>query len=180
MLVLDRQSTDTEFTPAQVLAGQVEMGAVRLTPAGGSPAQPADAAILRFGLQYGDPFNGEKISPFSSFSGTVEMSSLSAVLTQLGARGIITAIGVAQTHMEVMEMPDRISKSVLARGLDTNTAFAIVSIDIADIDIGENIGARLQNDQAEAAAADELGEAGAPVVEEEEGGEPEAEEEPED
>jgi hypothetical protein len=77
----------------QVLAGQVEMGAVRLTPGGGSPAQPADAAILRFGLQYGDPFNEEKISPFSSFSGTVEMSSLSAVLTQLGARGIITAIG---------------------------------------------------------------------------------------
>ena len=77
----------------QVLAGQVEMGAVRLTPAGGSPAQPADAAILRFGLQYGDPFDGEKISPFSSFSGTLEMSSLSAVLTQLGARGIITAIG---------------------------------------------------------------------------------------
>jgi uncharacterized protein YqfA (UPF0365 family) len=52
--------------------------------------------------------------------------------------------------LEVMENPDRISKAVLERGLDTHTAFEIVSIDIADIDIGENIGARLQADQAEA------------------------------
>ncbi len=76
-----------------VLKGDVGMGAVRLAPAGGSPGQPADAAILRFGLQYGDPFDGEKVSPFSSFSGTMEMTSLSAVLTQLGARGIIASIG---------------------------------------------------------------------------------------
>ncbi len=65
-------------------------------------------------------------------------------------QGIITAIGSATTHMEVMEMPDRISRSVLARGLDASTAFQIVSIDIADIDVGENIGARLQSEQADA------------------------------
>jgi uncharacterized protein YqfA (UPF0365 family) len=65
-------------------------------------------------------------------------------------QGIVTTIGSAQTHMEVLEMPDRISKDVLDRGLDANTAFEIVSIDIADIDVGENIGARLQTDQAEA------------------------------
>lgn len=64
--------------------------------------------------------------------------------------GIITAIGSSQSHLEVMENPDRISKAVLARGLDAQTAFEIVSIDIADIDVGENIGARLQADQAEA------------------------------
>lgn len=64
--------------------------------------------------------------------------------------GIITAIGSAAGHLEVMENPDRISKAVLERGLDAHTAFEIVSIDIADIDIGENIGARLQADQAEA------------------------------
>jgi uncharacterized protein YqfA (UPF0365 family) len=52
--------------------------------------------------------------------------------------------------MDVMEMPNRISKGVLQRGLDANTAFEIVSIDIADIDIGQNVGARLQSDQAEA------------------------------
>ncbi len=64
--------------------------------------------------------------------------------------GIITSIGSAADHLQVMENPDRISKAVLQRGLDAHTAFEIVSIDIADIDIGENIGARLQADQAEA------------------------------
>ena len=64
--------------------------------------------------------------------------------------GIITSIGSAEDHLQVMENPDRISKAVLERGLDAHTAFEIVSIDIADIDIGENIGARLQADQAEA------------------------------
>ncbi len=64
--------------------------------------------------------------------------------------GIITAIGSAVDHLQVMENPDRISKAVLDRGLDAHTAFEIVSIDIADIDIGEQIGARLQADQAEA------------------------------
>lgn len=64
--------------------------------------------------------------------------------------GIVSAIGSAETHKEVLENPDRISKAVLARKLDSQTAFEIVSIDIADIDVGDNIGARLQADQAEA------------------------------
>jgi len=64
--------------------------------------------------------------------------------------GIVSAIGSAETHSQVLENPDLISKAVLARRLDSNTAFEIVSIDIADIDVGENIGARLQADQAEA------------------------------
>src|SRR5215475_6272503 len=64
--------------------------------------------------------------------------------------GIVSAIGSAETHKIVLENPDRISKAVLARKLDSQTAFEIVSIDIADIDVGDNIGARLQADQAEA------------------------------
>ena len=64
--------------------------------------------------------------------------------------GIVSAIGSAATHLEVLAQPDRISKKVLARRLDSQTAFEIVSIDIADIDVGDNIGARLQADQAEA------------------------------
>lgn len=64
--------------------------------------------------------------------------------------GIVSAIGSAQSHKDVLENPDRISKAVLARRLDSQTAFEIVSIDIADIDVGDNIGARLQADQAEA------------------------------
>jgi uncharacterized protein YqfA (UPF0365 family) len=64
--------------------------------------------------------------------------------------GIVSAIGSAPTHAHVLENPDRISRAVLARKLDSQTAFEIVSIDIADIDVGDNIGARLQADQAEA------------------------------
>jgi uncharacterized protein YqfA (UPF0365 family) len=71
------------------------------------------------------------------------------IIARVG-EGIITSIGSAKDHLEVMENPDRISKAVLERGLDAHTAFEIVSIDIADIDVGENIGARLQADQAEA------------------------------
>jgi uncharacterized protein YqfA (UPF0365 family) len=64
--------------------------------------------------------------------------------------GIVSAIGSSATHKDVLENPDRISKAVLARRLDSQTAYEIVSIDIADIDVGDNIGARLQADQAEA------------------------------
>jgi uncharacterized protein YqfA (UPF0365 family) len=71
------------------------------------------------------------------------------IIARVG-EGIITSIGSAESHFDVMEHPDTISKAVLARGLDAQTAFQIVSIDIADIEIGENIGARLQADQAEA------------------------------
>jgi uncharacterized protein YqfA (UPF0365 family) len=71
------------------------------------------------------------------------------IIARVG-EGIITAIGSSSSHLHVMENPDRISKAVLNRGLDAQTAFEIVSIDIADIDVGQNIGARLQADQAEA------------------------------
>jgi uncharacterized protein YqfA (UPF0365 family) len=64
--------------------------------------------------------------------------------------GIVTTIGSAKSHMSVLENPDRISKVVLERGLDSGTAFEILSIDIADIDVGDNVGARLKIDQAEA------------------------------
>ena len=71
------------------------------------------------------------------------------IIARVG-EGIVSAIGSAETHAQVLENPDMISKTVLARKLDSQTAFEIVSIDIADIDVGENIGARLQADQAEA------------------------------
>lgn len=71
------------------------------------------------------------------------------IIARVG-EGIVSAIGSAESHKTVLENPDMISKAVLARRLDSQTAFEIVSIDIADIDVGENIGARLQADQAEA------------------------------
>lgn len=64
--------------------------------------------------------------------------------------GIVTAIGSATDHADVLENPDHISKAVLQKGLDANTAFEILSIDIADVDVGDNIGAKLQGEQAEA------------------------------
>ena len=71
-------------------------------------------------------------------------------ITARVGEGIISAIGSASSHKEVLENPDRISKAVLGKGLDTGTAFEILSIDIADIDVGQNIGAHLRNEQAEA------------------------------
>ena len=64
--------------------------------------------------------------------------------------GIISTIGSAESHKRVLENPDQISKTVLSKGLDSGTAFEILSIDIADVDVGTNIGAQLQTDQAEA------------------------------
>jgi uncharacterized protein YqfA (UPF0365 family) len=71
------------------------------------------------------------------------------VLARVG-EGIVSSIGSAESHKQVLENPDSISKLVLAKGLDDGTAFEILSIDIADIDVGKNIGAQLQMDQAEA------------------------------
>jgi len=71
------------------------------------------------------------------------------ILARVG-EGIVTTIGSAETHKVVLENPDSISRMVLSKGLDAGTAFEILSIDIADVDVGKNIGAQLQTDQAEA------------------------------
>lgn len=71
------------------------------------------------------------------------------VIARVG-EGIVTTVGSSESHAEVLENPDKISRVVLNKGLDSGTAFEILSIDIADVDVGRNIGARLQMDQAEA------------------------------
>ncbi len=71
------------------------------------------------------------------------------IIARVG-EGIVTTVGSSETHKAVLENPDTISRTVLAKGLDAGTAFEILSIDIADVDIGRNIGAQLQTDQAEA------------------------------
>ena len=71
------------------------------------------------------------------------------IIARVG-EGIVTTVGSASTHREVLENPDKISKTVLAKGLDAGTAYEILSIDIADVDVGRNIGAALQIEQAEA------------------------------
>jgi uncharacterized protein YqfA (UPF0365 family) len=71
------------------------------------------------------------------------------IIARVG-EGIVTTIGSAESYKDVLENPDRISQSVLAKGLDAGTAFEILSVDIADVDVGDNVGAKLQADQAEA------------------------------
>jgi uncharacterized protein YqfA (UPF0365 family) len=71
------------------------------------------------------------------------------IIARVG-EGIVTTIGSAESYKSVLESPDSISKTVLARGLDVGSAFEILSIDIADVDVGENVGAKLQEAQAEA------------------------------
>jgi uncharacterized protein YqfA (UPF0365 family) len=71
------------------------------------------------------------------------------IIARIG-EGIVTTVGSSQTHKEVLENPDRISRTVLDKGLDSGTAFEILSIDIADVDVGRNIGAKLMTEQAEA------------------------------
>jgi uncharacterized protein YqfA (UPF0365 family) len=71
------------------------------------------------------------------------------IIARVG-EGIVTSIGSALSYKDVLENPDRISKTVLEKGLDSGTAFEILSVDIADIDVGENVGAKLQGEQAEA------------------------------
>lgn len=71
------------------------------------------------------------------------------ILARVG-EGIVTTIGSAESHEEILENPDKISRTIQDKGLDANTAFEILSIDIADVDVGENIGAKLQIDQADA------------------------------
>ena len=71
------------------------------------------------------------------------------IIARVG-EGIVTSIGSSQSHEEVLENPDVVSRTVLSKGLDSGTAFEILSIDIADVDVGKNIGAQLQTDQAEA------------------------------
>ena len=71
------------------------------------------------------------------------------IIARVG-EGIVTTVGSSEEHTDVLENPDHISRTVLGKGLDAGTAFEILSIDIADVDVGRNIGAQLQTDQAEA------------------------------
>jgi uncharacterized protein YqfA (UPF0365 family) len=90
-----------------------------------------------------------RITVRSNINRLVGGATEETVLARVG-EGIVSTIGSAQGYSEVLENPDRISKNVLGRGLDSGTAFEILSIDIADIDVGANIGAKLQTEKAEA------------------------------
>ncbi|MEZ6013811.1 MAG: flotillin-like protein FloA [Planctomycetota bacterium] len=104
------------------------------------------AAVAKDGIQV---LAKARVTVRTNISRLVGGAGEETIIARVG-EGIVSTIGSMTTHKDVLENPDKISKTVLARGLDAGTAFEIVSIDIADVDIGHNIGARLQADQAEA------------------------------
>jgi uncharacterized protein YqfA (UPF0365 family) len=144
---------DFKLATAIDLAGRNVLDAVQTSvypkvidcPARGAARESLDA-VAKNGIQLKVK---ARVTVRANLNQLIGGATEETIIARVG-EGIVSAIGSSDTHSEVLENPDRISKAVLARRLDSQTAFEIVSIDIADIDVGENIGARLQADQAEA------------------------------
>jgi uncharacterized protein YqfA (UPF0365 family) len=128
------------------LAGRDVFDAVQMSVNPKVINTPPVTAVAKDGIQL---ITKARVTLRASIKQLVGGAGEETVLARVG-EGIVTAIGSSISHKEVMENPDKISKTVLAKGLDAGTAFEILSIDIADIDIGKNIGAVLQMDQANA------------------------------
>jgi uncharacterized protein YqfA (UPF0365 family) len=128
------------------LAGRDVLEAVKMSVLPKVIETPVVAAVAKDGIQLKAI---ARVTVRANIERLVGGAGEATVLARVG-EGIVSTIGSSLTHKEVLENPDKISKSVLAKGLDSGTAFEILSIDIADVDIGQNIGAILQTDQAEA------------------------------
>lgn len=144
---------DYKLATAIDLAGRDVLEAVKTSvypkvidcPARGSAKDSLDA-VAKNGIQLKVK---ARVTVRTNLNQVIGGATEETIIARVG-EGIVSAIGSSESHMDVLETPDRISKAVLARRLDSQTAFEIVSIDIADIDVGDNIGARLQADRAEA------------------------------
>lgn len=128
------------------LAGRDVFEAVQISVNPKVITTPKVAAVAADGIQL---IAIARITVRASIAQLVGGAGEDTILARVG-EGIVTSIGQAQSHREVLANPDKISKLVLSRGLDAGTAFEILSIDIADVDVGANIGAKLQTDQAAA------------------------------
>lgn len=128
------------------LAGRDILEAVKTSVLPKIFESPPITAVAKDGIQL---IARAKVTVRTNLSQLVGGATEETILARVG-EGIVTAIGSAAKYAEVLENPDSISKTVLSKGLDAGTAFEILSIDIADIDIGKNIGAELQVDQANA------------------------------
>ncbi|MFD1628584.1 flotillin-like protein FloA [Pseudopedobacter beijingensis] len=139
-------SLDFKLATAIDLAGRDVFEAVQLSVNPRVINTPPVAAVAKDGIQL---IAKARVTVRANINQLVGGAGEETILARVG-EGIVSTIGSSNSHKEVLENPDTISKVVLAKGLDSGTAFEILSIDIADIDIGENIGAKLQTDQAEA------------------------------
>ncbi len=148
MVSADKANIDLNFKSAAAidLAGRDVFEAVQLSVNPRVIESPPVVAVAKDGIQL---IAKARVTVRANIKRLVGGAGEETILARVG-EGIVTSIGSAQSHKEVLENPDRISKVVLEKGLDSGTAFEILSIDIADIDIGKNIGAELQMDQANA------------------------------
>jgi uncharacterized protein YqfA (UPF0365 family) len=128
------------------LAGRDVLEAVQVSVNPKVITTPKVAAMAKDGIQL---LAIARITVRANVNRLVGGAGEETILARVG-EGIVSTIGSAMSHKAVLENPDMISKTVLAKGLDAGTAFEILSIDIADVDVGKNIGAELQTDQAEA------------------------------
>jgi uncharacterized protein YqfA (UPF0365 family) len=144
----DKANIDLSFKMATAidLAGRDVLDAVRMSVNPKVINTPPVSAVAKDGIQL---ICKARVTVRASIKQLVGGAGEETVLARVG-EGIVSSIGSSQSHKSVLENPDSISKVVLGKGLDAGTAFEILSIDIADIDIGKNIGAYLQMDQAEA------------------------------
>lgn len=137
---------DFKMATAIDLAGRDVFEAVQMSVNPKVINTPPVTAVAKDGIQL---ITKARVTVRANIKQLVGGAGEETVLARVG-EGIVTAIGSSHSHKEVLENPDKISKTVLDKGLDAGTAFEILSIDIADIDIGRNIGAVLQMDQANA------------------------------
>ena len=128
------------------LAGRDVLEAVKVSVNPKVINTPLIAAIAKDGIQVKATC---RVTVRANIDRLVGGAGEETIIARVG-EGIVTTIGSAGTHKQVLENPDTISKTVLDKGLDSGTAFEILSIDIADVDVGDNIGAKLQTDQADA------------------------------
>lgn len=135
-----------EMAAAIDLAGRDVLEAVKMSVNPKVIETPNISAVAKDGIEL---LVKARVTVRTNISRLVGGAGESTVIARIG-EGIVTTVGSAESHKSVLENPDEISKTILAKGLDAGTAFQILSIDIADIDIGRNIGAHLQSLQAEA------------------------------
>jgi len=128
------------------LAGRDVLEAVKMSVSPKVIETPSVSAVAKDGIEL---LAKARVTVRANLDRLIGGAGEATVLARVG-EGIVTTVGTAASHKEVLENPDMISKTVLAKGLDAGTAFQILSIDIADVDVGRNIGAQLQTQQAEA------------------------------
>ncbi len=148
LISADKAGIDLDLKQATAidLAGRDVFEAVQMSVNPKVITTPKVAAMAKDGIQL---LAVARVTVRANINRLVGGAGEETILARVG-EGIVSTIGSSETHKRVLENPDAISQTVLAKGLDAGTAFEILSIDVADVDVGKNIGAELQTDQAEA------------------------------